>query len=400
MINPNGANRNLQNNQFKIQPYQLRAKEPTKFIKYYSWENADRRLEVIPSDRDSFDVLSFIDFTEHLEPFFFCEAVKGVKIHKLNVFRNKDQNVMNKLYVFQIEFGTNLQSIKVFMRYHLLDFAKLSTFTDLFIYVGGKVPIMQSLQINNMSVKQKFLSYFTNMRHECPQYIKSILQQIRGQTVRIRKPKLQIIDVMEKFSGYIHIDFPHSSNDQNLKDNSFSYITIIFPWTLQILPNMQYIELDASFKAMDPKVFSIVHGIKNNESYPLGITIASSETSKLYQVFWDKLSLYMDFNLENMVVLSDMGRGLKSFCENNQIKQFYCHRHIIERFGSSSVLALFAARLLRSFSEKEYREQVILVRADLNHYIFLRFGTSRLPPEFKKKKEILEIMLTYEDIYI
>jgi hypothetical protein len=53
-------------------------------------------------------------------------------------------------------------------------------------------------------------------------------------------------------------------------------------------------------------------------------------------------------------VLSDQGKGLIRFCETHGIQQFFCHRHLIEKFGSSSPAGMPVARVLRILTRKEF----------------------------------------------
>ena len=68
--------------------------------------------------------------------------------------------------------------------------------------------------------------------------------------------------------------------NQVLKD-----LSIIIPWTTNILNIIQYIEVGGSLYAMDPCVYCITQSIVYNESIPLGIIITTSESEELFDMF-------------------------------------------------------------------------------------------------------------------
>ena len=57
--------------------------------------------------------------------------------------------------------------------------------------------------------------------------------------------------------------------------------------------------------------------------------------------------------LNSLPVLSDLGSALTSFCSGRKLRQYFCHRHILERFGEPS-LRNWAQRLLRCPNIAEY----------------------------------------------
>lgn len=84
---------------------------------------------------------------------------------------------------------------------------------------------------------------------------------------------------------------------------------------------------------MDPYVYCITQGIIFNESIPLGITVTTTESSESFGLFFEHCDSQKKLEWQTKAVLSDMGLALISFCQNHNLIQFFCHRHMIEHFG-------------------------------------------------------------------
>ena len=89
------------------------------------------------------------------------------------------------------------------------------------------------------------------------------------------------------------------------------------------------IEMDASFKAVRPYSFCVTKAIYNNESYPISLSIISTETEQLYELVVENLTkVGIDKKLWNeKYLLSDMGSSLISFGSRFFKFRFFCHRH-------------------------------------------------------------------------
>jgi hypothetical protein len=51
----------------------------------------------------------------------------------------------------------------------------------------------------------------------------------------------------------------------------------VFPWARSVLEQCQYVELDATFKALNPYVLCVPMAIIANESFPLGFVMGPTE---------------------------------------------------------------------------------------------------------------------------
>lgn len=143
------------------------------------------------------------------------------------------------------------------------------------------------------------------------------------------------------------------------------------PWASYVVNHIQFLEIDASYKAVRPYNYCIFHGVLYNSSIPFGISIYPTEKTDLYELLFDALEHFKinkkDF--ENKHVLSDMNDAIIAFSKNHSMQNHFCHRHIIEVFGSNSGFSIWVTKLLNCKTEFEYlqiREEII---AELNIYI-------------------------------
>jgi hypothetical protein len=115
-----------------------------------------------------------------------------------------------------------------------------------------------------------------------------------------------------------------------------------------------YIQLDCSFRTR-PFVYCVAQAIIANEAVPLGFIIGPSESEWLYTAFFQTLWGFIP-GYTKLPVLSDQGAGLKAFCVNQGIQQYFCHRHIIQKWGASSAAGMLVARVLRIVDQDEYEK--------------------------------------------
>jgi hypothetical protein len=102
-----------------------------------------------------------------------------------------------------------------------------------------------------------------------------------------------------------------------------------------------------------------------NTAVPLGFIIAPRETKFTYawvmEELWNRIeSVIPEEAIPKKPVLSDQGQALIAFCESHGLEQFFCHRHIIEKYGARSAAGMFVAHILRIESKTEFdglREQ-------------------------------------------
>jgi hypothetical protein len=64
------------------------------------------------------------------------------------------------------------------------------------------------------------------------------------------------------------------------------------PWAPDQFRGAQFIELDASFRAVRPYVYCVALGIRCNESFPLALVVAPTESAELYNLFFNSMVRY------------------------------------------------------------------------------------------------------------
>ena len=207
-----------------------------------------------------------------------------------------------------------------------------------------------------------------------PGFIQIIIQKqsTNGFSFTIDK---QIIDD----SNIIINDFLKSQLLIHSQIKTLQHLTILFPWCNYVLKNCNFIEFDASFRAVKPYCFCVGNCIFNNQSYPIGLTIAPSESEKLYKLFVDngtKFSIDIK-DWQTKCLLSDTHPSLISFGKNFCFWHFFCQRHILEYFGTNSGLCIFVSKLLKCSSFEEYDNKRLDIIEDLTYLI--------------KKRQTLEI---------
>jgi hypothetical protein len=144
-------------------------------------------------------------------------------------------------------------------------------------------------------------------------------------------------------------------------------MTYIFPYARSFLEHAQYIEVDGSFTAMAPYVYSIPLAMINNDSFPLGFSLAPTEKEQLYSLFFSDFEQIIDqydfFN--GRFFLSNEGKALKLFVRNIEGRHFFCYRHLLEVIGASTLAAIVVRRLLFTSSLNEFRAEVDQALLDL-----------------------------------
>ncbi len=114
-----------------------------------------------------------------------------------------------------------------------------------------------------------------------------------------------------------------------------------------------------------PYTASIGLAIINNNSIPLYLSIGPSEHHLLFERAYNCL---VDYGIEEDIlikipVLSDMGTAIKLFVKDWCIeRQYFCHRHIIEHFGSNSPIGIMISDLLRIVNRDSFERQYKTIR--------------------------------------
>jgi hypothetical protein len=172
-----------------------------------------------------------------------------------------------------------------------------------------------------------------------------------------------LVETLQSFQAAQFISFNDKlEHGTVLLGRKIATLTVVEPWVEQVIRLADYIELDASFHAGYPYVYTVPQAIYHNDPYPLGFTFCPFESSRMYGLFYEKLQSVVHPDIFDRIlhlpVLSDEGTGLKSFCRENQIPQFFCFRHLINKFGAGSLIATLVRKMLFISTKERYVEQL------------------------------------------
>jgi len=224
----------------------------------------------------------------------------------------------------------------------------------------------KSTRIPNNNVILSFLNYLNDKN-----YIPKDLYSIYKKENKNQKHLLEILQEQQcktYFYCFKQETWIEGILKINLKD--IQQMIVIFPWAKTILSraffsHVSCIMHDATFYSCHPYTASIGLSIINDISIPLYLSIGPSEKSLLFTRAYDCLVEYgIDKDiLIQIPVLSDRGPAIKKFVEEWDIqRQYFCHRHIIEHFGSNSPIAFMISDLLRIIDPISFERQYKTLR--------------------------------------
>jgi hypothetical protein len=127
-------------------------------------------------------------------------------------------------------------------------------------------------------------------------------------------------------------------------------LTCLAPWAICALRQADDYELDCSFKALKPYVYSIPLAVKANVGIPLGIVMTPSERQAVFEHLANVLAEqgFSRCELFELPLLSDDGTALRSYADGNAEREGYHrhhylgYRHLLELIGSATIVAILA----------------------------------------------------------
>jgi hypothetical protein len=164
---------------------------------------------------------------------------------------------------------------------------------------------------------------------------------------------------IKKGGGYVEViygTFPNPKMKFLYKGREVHSLLWIHKDAVTAYKNADYIQLDCSFRATKPFAYCTPQAIVNNEAVPLGFIMTPTESCFTYTTFMEALwnLIPVDELKKDLPVLSDQGLGLSAFCALHKIKQYFCHRHLIEKWSASSFAGMLVARVLKLMTEAEF----------------------------------------------
>ena len=260
------------------------------------------------------------------------------------------------------------------------------------------------------SVLYKLGNFIAKSQTNAPFFMKYAFRSfLNRKTLQNYQPENKIKNIqslMQNLPGYVLIKYqneiPNSEKKWNIieldsKSKVLASCIWIMPWIEKVLSQIHYLEIDASFYAIEPYKYCIFHAITNNSSIPIALSFHPEEDSELYSlIFEGMLNFGLNVNLLfNLEVLSDMHPALKKFCNDYNLNINFCHRHIIGHFSGHSSLGIWAARLLKTRTINEYLEERELIRGELTIFINKRIELcGSINVKLQEKIDDLVIMLT------
>jgi ubiquitin C-terminal hydrolase len=136
-------------------------------------------------------------------------------------------------------------------------------------------------------------------------------------------------------------------------------LTWIAPWAQRVWNLADYIQLDCSFRGTKPYAYCVPQAIIGNEAIPLGFIMTPSECNETYDWwFADLTNSDKRVTVHKQIILSDEGPALKHFGMNPIAAaiHFFCHRHLIEKFGSNGFIGALVQQALATECKEAYDE--------------------------------------------
>jgi hypothetical protein len=184
-----------------------------------------------------------------------------------------------------------------------------------------------------------------------------------------RQQARDLDDLIDGLSGYTKVRTLDGAHGARYRYHGKAVVsfTWIPRWAWSAWEMSQYLQLDCSFRASRPFAYSVPQGVVCNQAIPLALVLNLSESKETYAWFLEDLHASQGVGIPESPekpVLSDQGWALQAFCRRYHFEQYFCHRHLIERFGASSPLGILFTRVLRETSQRSYDQHRAQYLAD------------------------------------
>lgn len=376
-------------------------------------------IEIIPFNKNNFDVFSFMEFIDSItqeyvcwlssyngkitiraKHYLFTGSEESFRINLHNDFSQIEVSVRDGLCNMKEEVMNNVNCI-CFTSFSLQEeqtktfFYDNKSWNDNFQYKNSVLYKLGKFIAKNQTKTPFFLKYA----------FKGFLNEKTHNNKQIQNQFKDLMSLFLYLPGYTYIQY---EDDIPISEKKWSTIEIeckkkvltsfiwLMPWYEETLSQMHFLEIDASFFALEPYKYCIYHAITNNSSIPIALSFYPTESSELYNLIFECMKKFnLDLTIfDNIEVLADMGKQIKKFCKENDLNLNFCHRHIIERFGAHSPLGIWAARILRTRTYVEYLQTKERVKSELDEFILKKKKVSKINDKVQKKINNLMIMLS------
>jgi hypothetical protein len=181
----------------------------------------------------------------------------------------------------------------------------------------------------------------------------------RALAKRVRLHSESMEDFINNLPGYVKVIVDDLGPDGQprtkylFKHQDILSLIWIPPWALDAYRNAGYVQLDCSFKGSKPFAYCVPQAIIKNQAVPLGLVIAPSESGFAYIAFMKEL-WRLHPGLERKRILSDQHKALDFLCRLYGLPHFYCHCHLIRKWGAGHTLGIMAAQVLRLVRKDDF----------------------------------------------
>ena len=335
--------------------------------------------------------------------------------YKMNISYREFNDLITPLFViryqksgnyFVIQIVKHHQSIQYEVEQH--PFKKMAR--DVYIYVNPRVidiyhPKSQDYHPNK---GMKELSDFYNNKSVNPEFVKLStsfqfysIAPFDNKTVRRHyyesiSPDDSIEGIVKAVGGHLFRFLTKQKFDpKNYSFGIFAWFSPYFEKFATCFPIQDCIatiEIDATFRALNPYVICIPHLIFHNVGVSIGILAAPSESHALYSLLFESLKAFdayrkqrdsqkegnggipneinegeQDFyNPEPLLpffkekfYLTDAHKSFGKLSNDYGLKNVHCYVHFIRQLGANSRLAFLATDILYTRSEHEWKDNVL-----------------------------------------
>jgi ubiquitin C-terminal hydrolase len=142
----------------------------------------------------------------------------------------------------------------------------------------------------------------------------------------------------------------------NGKERDVVSLTWVAPWAVKAWTEADYIQLDCSFRGTKPYAYCVPQAIIGNEAVPLGFIMTPSECAETYR-WWlaDLQAANCGAAMPKKIILSDEGAALRNFTSRGHLRHYFCHRHLIQKFGAHGLIGELVTQALRTQANETYQ---------------------------------------------
>lgn len=389
-------------------------------------------IEIIPLHKKCFEMTALFEFIDSLTIDYDCIGIDS-NSHAITIYAVHHMAIPSKqkpTTSIKISITNNFQIIRVYIRDGIKHMSKVDA-GHLNHNISFKPYTISAKNLDfyntdikwdsyfkyNKSVLYQFGKFIADSKTNTPIFLKYSFKGFQTDKTKQRNEKPlnkfeDFFELIHHLPGFVYYEYKEYDKDFISKCNKPPFIvninnqkkilisfTWLMPWVERALTKIQYIEIDASFKACKPYKYCIWHGICYNSSIPFAVTLFPTETWELYELIYKGFEKFnIDYNyFEMKPVLSDMGPALEKFCKLHCFTHFICHRHLIENFGSNSAFGFWVAKLLSCKTKLEYEQKKENILAELNIFIEVKLTISEIDKNMQSNINNLQIMLTDPD---